>query len=330
MAERKGNDGKLLERLVTIIQQALKDVADTQIVSNVKLPYKLSKHTGQIDVLIRIKANGLDYQTAIECKDHSRAISAEKVDAFSSKCNRLIGIDKKVIVSSHGFQKGALEAAYELGVSLYNLQDVSVDAVSGWINPEVIRQLRIEWIELVEYQAIVDEQKIIQQHYLHPHSAVFLSNGEQVPLTLLIMQTEREHRTYNAHQLADKMLEDGLLNQVGRTFPIKIHSFLGPSSNLTFSMKTDKGIIYQIERIEFGLIYHCQLFQPYNIQVRQYKDSLQTQQADAKADVLTLQLDDQSLNLIRVSNTENIRYFVTDVDGTTEELKELLAPSHSK
>jgi hypothetical protein len=123
--------GKRLERLVYIVNEALKDIPETRISSNVKLENK-SGRKREIDVLIETKINGIEIKIAIECKDYRGAIAVEKIEAFKSKCDRIKGITKKVIVASNGYQADAIEAADDFNIDLYRFDDISKDDVLSW------------------------------------------------------------------------------------------------------------------------------------------------------------------------------------------------------
>jgi len=88
------NNGKQIEKLVRLIQEALKDFPGTQIFSN----YKITNNSGrkrEIDVLLKTNINGYEIIIAIECKDYKTPIPVEKIEAFNSKCQRIKGISKK-------------------------------------------------------------------------------------------------------------------------------------------------------------------------------------------------------------------------------------------
>ncbi len=107
-------NGKLLERLVAAMQGAYgKDViARWDEVINGR----------QFDVALRFKKGPYEYLTLIECKALSRAVSVEKVDAFVTKAKDA-GANKLVMVSTGGYQSGAIEVASRHGVMLLTLSE---------------------------------------------------------------------------------------------------------------------------------------------------------------------------------------------------------------
>lgn len=78
----------------------------------------------QFDVVIRAQLGFYDFLTLIECKDVSRPLSVEKVEAFVTKSRR-VRADKAILVSSCGFQRSAKKVAKENNIELYSLKEIS-------------------------------------------------------------------------------------------------------------------------------------------------------------------------------------------------------------
>lgn len=78
----------------------------------------------QFDVTIRFKVGFYEYLTLIECKDFNIPIPIEKVEAFATKV-RHQKADKAIMVSPHGFQKGAKEVAQKERIELYSLRQIN-------------------------------------------------------------------------------------------------------------------------------------------------------------------------------------------------------------
>ena len=78
----------------------------------------------QFDVAIRFKTGFYDYLTLIECKDYKTSVPVEKVEAFATKV-RYQKASKAIMVSPHGFQKGAKEVAQKEGIELYSLRQIN-------------------------------------------------------------------------------------------------------------------------------------------------------------------------------------------------------------
>jgi hypothetical protein len=77
----------------------------------------------QFDVVIRFKFQFYDYLVLIECKDVTRPVKAEKVEAFITK-SRDAGANKAIMVSAGGFQSGARKVARKHNVELFTLSQI--------------------------------------------------------------------------------------------------------------------------------------------------------------------------------------------------------------
>lgn len=125
------NNGKLLERIVRLVQETLKNSSETEILSNHKL-VNSSGEKREFDIVVQSRINDLNIIIAIECKDYKRPVPAEKIEAFESKCNRIKTINKKVFVSNSGYQSGAITAAIDFGIELQTANKINQNVVKSW------------------------------------------------------------------------------------------------------------------------------------------------------------------------------------------------------
>lgn len=123
--------GKSLENIIALIQETLKDSLNTQVFKNYKIE-NIGGRDREIDVLIESNINGFDMKIAIECKDYKTRVSVEKIEAFESKCKRIKGINKKVFISSKGFQLDAINAAKDFDIELQIASNLSSDFIANW------------------------------------------------------------------------------------------------------------------------------------------------------------------------------------------------------
>ncbi|PJJ09827.1 restriction endonuclease [Flavobacterium sp. 1] len=137
--------GSQFERTIRLIQEAFKDSVTTQILSNYKIPNE-SGNNREIDILIISKVNDFEIYIAIECKDYSKKIPVEKIEAFQSKCDRIKQINKKIFISSNGFQSDAINSARYYGIELLTATELSRDYLEN-ILP--IRQLKPEILPII-------------------------------------------------------------------------------------------------------------------------------------------------------------------------------------
>ncbi len=78
----------------------------------------------QFDVTVRFKAGLYNYLTVIECKNYTNSVPVRDVEAFITKSND-VNADKSVIVSSNGFQSGAIQVAEKHKVALVTLKKLN-------------------------------------------------------------------------------------------------------------------------------------------------------------------------------------------------------------
>jgi hypothetical protein len=116
---------KQFEKLVAKIHELFSN--DAKITVNDKV---IGKRTGQereIDISIKFAQGFYEYFLAIECKDYKKPVSIDKIEAFSTKLQD-IGANKGIVVSSKGFQEGAIKSAGVNDIELYTFEEI----ISGW------------------------------------------------------------------------------------------------------------------------------------------------------------------------------------------------------
>ncbi len=94
------------------------------ITTNVKHNVKLIGKSGQrhqIDVYWEYEINGKKHKIAIECKNHNRKLSVDKVNAFRGVLADLYGI-QGIMISKKGYQAGAKKIADSCGIYLRELR----------------------------------------------------------------------------------------------------------------------------------------------------------------------------------------------------------------
>lgn len=120
---------KLFERLVAAIHHA--ESRSAKVKWNDKIDGR------QFDVTLRFKYGLYDYLTVIECKDYTRPVSVEKVEAFVTKSNSCKA-NKAIMVSSSGYQEGCTEVARKHNIELYTLKEtnsIPTEVLSGRLSP---------------------------------------------------------------------------------------------------------------------------------------------------------------------------------------------------
>jgi len=125
------NNGKSLEKTIRLIQETLKDSENTKIFNN----YKIENESGQkreIDILIVSSINDFDIKIAIECKDYNKKVPVKEIEAFESKCDRIKQINKKVFVSTNGYQADAINTAKYYGIELHTANKLKKEDIQSW------------------------------------------------------------------------------------------------------------------------------------------------------------------------------------------------------
>jgi hypothetical protein len=118
------NTGKEYENLTSGVFRTLsKSERYTNVVRDAKLEGPDGKR--QIDVLVETEIFGHNTKTMIECRDYSRPLDIEHIDALDSKSADL-AVDMVVLVARNGFTKKAKHKAKRKNIRLATLDKVDV------------------------------------------------------------------------------------------------------------------------------------------------------------------------------------------------------------
>jgi hypothetical protein len=109
------NDGKDLQRLIRIIESARAAGTNIKIDSPKFFTDKVTGKQREHDVVLTITHDHHELVVALECRDRSRPVGVDAVEAFHTKCNDT-GIHSGVIVSSKGFYETARTKAQHYGI----------------------------------------------------------------------------------------------------------------------------------------------------------------------------------------------------------------------
>lgn len=152
--------GKLLETLVRFIHESYKYTDKIEIFQNHHL---LDKHDepNEFDVVIISQINNIPICIAIECKDHKSKIPISLIDSFNSKCNRVPNINKKVFVSKVGYQKGALKAAQDFDIDLYQMNDLNQEILQSWIKQSQFKE--VNYVKSITNISLLLREKLNSQ-----------------------------------------------------------------------------------------------------------------------------------------------------------------------
>lgn len=116
--------GKDLQRLTRAIEGARAAGQPIQVESPKRIRDKLTGKLREHDVVLTVTHQHHTVVIALECRDRSRPIGVDAVEAFHSKC-RDTGIHSAVMVSSRGFYRTALVKAAAYGVRCLSLDQAT-------------------------------------------------------------------------------------------------------------------------------------------------------------------------------------------------------------
>lgn len=167
--DRKGQRGKGLERFVTAIH--------TQEESGAEVRWSEKIQGREFDATIRHTGGDQSRLTVIECKDLSKRVSVNAVEAFVTKAADA-NASRAIIVSAKGFQRGAIAVAKRHRVELWTLSEFT----EKWptrVTREPIEAINIRNVQFIgagraRYLLADDERQA-----LHRVSLV-LAGGSQV------------------------------------------------------------------------------------------------------------------------------------------------------
>lgn len=103
----------------------LHDTGSVTVEHDVILPGR-SGAPRQIDVLVRHRQGLYEHLVVVECKYRNTAVERLHVDALATTV-REVGADKGVIMSTQGFQKGAVTQAKHDNISLFQIREPSAE-----------------------------------------------------------------------------------------------------------------------------------------------------------------------------------------------------------
>jgi Restriction endonuclease len=305
------NNGKELESLVRLIQETLKDSPNTLIYNNSRLTNE-SGRKREIDLLIETKVNNFNIKIAIECKDFKRPISAEKIEAFESKCKRIKGIDKKVFVSSNGYQKDAMNAANAFGIELYNVKDIDSSTILDWFP---IKQLGLR-VTLKDYKfALIASEQEIEFMNSSLSSCCFIFEGEKITdLNLFVFEHIKEYKhTIWAENIHNFMKTGGNKDQIGKICELPFNIVF---SNVAY-IRTQDDRQFEIKEMAGNLNTWLVISNPQKITSKSFNNH---NRVEAKY----VSIDDDKFGKVEFIFTPNNRkMFYTNTEGVKAEMKHL-------
>jgi hypothetical protein len=180
---RKLKPGRALEKLVASLERALGGKDGVKVESPKYLPDRVTGELRELDVVITFPTTHHEMTLAIECRDRSRKVTVNDVEAFFSKCQDTKA-HKGVIVSPKGFSKPALSKAKNCGIACLSL--LQVESFNWLLAPGIqSRNRRI----LTTHWTLIPEKNLVPK----PTSfAVVDPNGKVVPPEAMFAAARQE------------------------------------------------------------------------------------------------------------------------------------------
>lgn len=121
--------------------ELLKQTKDFEILKDIKVEhnklYKANDGIYQLDGYIEYMLFGVKMKIIVECKQYRSPVKRDMVVLLHSKLNS-IGANKGILMSTSGFQSGAVEYAKEHGVALLQVIDKLVLTIQNSVSQHKI------------------------------------------------------------------------------------------------------------------------------------------------------------------------------------------------
>jgi len=138
----------------------------------------------QIDVLVKHRHAGIEYKTAIECRDYNGKIDVTHVDGFGSKLAD-VGANKGILVSRKGFTKTAIQKARRLGIGLCQIDTANSLLPSMAVEMPIV----VAIIEpIVEIDTVVRPSRTA---HVHPNASSIINDTRIRDLVVADIQSGR-------------------------------------------------------------------------------------------------------------------------------------------
>lgn len=134
--------------------ETIKAYAEEEALSDYTVKHNqiIETHDGtyQIDVLVEYTLLGCLHTIVVECKNHSHSIKRSVVADLYTKVQS-IGAQKGIVISTVGYQSGAVKFAKEHGIALWQICDRIIKHISNSANPSKPPQILLFQFEAEKY-----------------------------------------------------------------------------------------------------------------------------------------------------------------------------------
>ena len=286
--------GKNLENLVRIVEEVYKSNSQTEILSN----YKITNDSGnkrEIDLLIRSVINNFQINIAIECKEYEKNVSAEKIEAFNSKCLRIPEINKKIFIAKKGFQRDAIDAAKKFGIELYTFDDIENNA-NKILLP--ISQIKPKFQGFEVLNIFCDENPRLSDILLKENNFEFYSlEGKKFTLYDLIVEGIKD----KWYQISGMAFYNWMRDE---STEHKIHFYVN-CTGIYFDFENEQIVVNQIE-CNANINFEFSEFE--NVKAKEY---INLTNGNVKAQTLSFTANDEIKGEIVIDDKNNVHFFNT-------------------
>ena len=210
LEEAMANTGREYESFVARLQQAILSSENISTHKNivVETDKKLVDNCGvdrQFDIFWEYQLGGFTYKTVIECKDHDRNVSIDKIDALIGKIQDLPDL-KAAFATKKGYQSGAKEKAKHNKIDLLIVRELND---SDWSAPEGrarIKKFCIEMILAIPAR-ILKFYPVVDAEWTRNNTCIDISRQMQISDQndqIFIDDIERSE-TYSLYELASTL-----------------------------------------------------------------------------------------------------------------------------
>lgn len=129
--------------------ETLKSYAEQEQLQNFRIAHDQKVETDdgtyQIDVLAEYTALGVKNTVIVECKKQSRNVEREVVAALDRKLQS-IGAQKGILISTAGFQRGAVQFAEKHGIALWQVCNNYIRGCCNADGPNYSDEMRFKYL----------------------------------------------------------------------------------------------------------------------------------------------------------------------------------------
>ena len=195
MLFRSTDKGTQYEIFVKNVYQAILKAEQIGAVKNIRVEHdiKIEDRFGlkrQVDVYWEYSLAGESHRVGVECRNYNSKIAIEKIDAYATKVQDL-KLSKGIMVSTKGFQAGAIKKAEHHGISLIEMREIEAEDFEGYLHEINIEINMLSPARILNVKPKVNQQWIERTYADRPKGE--LKNIQMQGLNTEIFIHDREN-----------------------------------------------------------------------------------------------------------------------------------------